>query len=93
LGTRRYVETHASPLRDQENRVNGVLGITRDLTLRRHNELQIQKQLVELRRWRTATLGREDRVLALKQEVNSLLSAAGHPVKYPSAAAPAQVRP
>jgi PAS domain S-box-containing protein len=89
-GTRRYVETHASPLRDQDGNVHTMLAITRDLTERRHSELQIQQQLEELRRWRTATLGREDRVLALKREVNELLIAAGQSERYVSAFEPDQ---
>lgn len=84
-GARRYVETNASPLRDANGQIRAVLGITRDLTGRRNNELQIQKQLDELRRWRTATLGREERIMALKKEVNDLLAAAGQPPRYPSA--------
>ena len=39
-------------------------------------------QLVELQRWREATLGREDRVQALKNEVNELLKQAGQPPRY-----------
>jgi PAS domain S-box-containing protein len=83
-GTRRYVETNASPLRAANGAVHATLGITRDLTRRRNNELQIQKQLDELQRWRAATLGREERVMALKREVNELLVAAGQPPRYPS---------
>ncbi|HUG73534.1 MAG TPA: hypothetical protein VMK82_08940, partial [Steroidobacteraceae bacterium] len=82
--------THASPLRDQDGNVHAMLAITRDLTERRHSELQIQQQLEELRRWRTATLGREDRVLALKREVNELLIAAGQSERYMSAFEPDQ---
>jgi PAS domain S-box-containing protein len=83
--TRRYVETHASPLRDQDGNVQSILGVTRDLTARRRTELQNQDQLEELRRWRTATLGREERVLELKREVNELLIAAGQSERYLSA--------
>lgn len=38
-GTRRWLETHAVPLRDEENTIIGLLGITRDITQ--------QKQLLE----------------------------------------------
>jgi PAS domain S-box-containing protein len=89
-GTRRYVETHASPLRDQDGTAVAVIAITRDLTRRRQNELQIQLQLEELQRWRKATLRREDRVLALKREVNELLAAAGQSERYLSAFDPDQ---
>jgi PAS domain S-box-containing protein len=43
-------------------------------------------QLDELRRWNEATLGREERVLELKREVNSLLETRGEPPRYPTAA-------
>jgi hypothetical protein len=43
------------------------------------------EQLEELRRWHAATVGRENRVLELKREVNELLAKAGQPPRYPSA--------
>ncbi len=91
-GSRLYVETHASPLRGPDGEVYAVLGITRDFTQRRHNELQIQKQLEELHRWREATLGREDRVLALKGEVNELLAQHDLPPRYPSVSPPGEAQ-
>ena len=39
-------------------------------------------QMVELQRWQEATLNREDRVRALKNEVNELLQQAGKPPRY-----------
>ncbi len=47
--------------------------------------LQRQKAEKELRRWHDITLGREDRVIELKREVNSLLRKLGEQPKYPSA--------
>jgi PAS domain S-box-containing protein len=40
------------------------------------------KQLIELRRWYSAMLGREERTLELKKEVNDLLAQAGRPPRY-----------
>ncbi|MDD2829645.1 MAG: EAL domain-containing protein [Sulfuricurvum sp.] len=40
-GTRRWLETHATPLRDSEGNVTMLLGITRDTTERKHNEERI----------------------------------------------------
>jgi PAS domain S-box-containing protein len=45
----------------------------------------LAKQLDELRRWQQVTLGREGRVMAMKQEVNNLLAELGRPPRYPSA--------
>ena len=41
-GTRRWLETHATPLRDNEGNVTMLLGITRDTTERKNHEEQIR---------------------------------------------------
>ena len=46
----------------------------------------LDQQLDELRRWQQVTLGRESRILTIKQEVNSLLAELGQPPRYSSAA-------
>lgn len=55
-----------------------------DMTERREAEEQLRSQLDELRRWQAVMLDREDRVLALKQEVNELLARLGEPARYAS---------
>lgn len=60
----------------------GLFILSLDITPRKRAEEKIQGQLAELQRWHDATLGREERVLALKQEVNELLIAAGAPARY-----------
>ena len=56
----------------------------RDITPRREAEIKIQEQLDELRRWHENTLGREMRVIELKDEVNQALKQAGQPPRYTS---------
>jgi len=56
----------------------------RVITERRAAEAQLTADLDELRRWNEATLGREERVLELKREVNDLLAPLGEPPRYPS---------
>ncbi len=41
-GTRRMLETHAAPMRDSNGAVNSLLGVTRDITERKHAERRIQ---------------------------------------------------
>ncbi len=48
-------------------------------------EDEVREQLKELELWHDVTLGREGRVIELKQEVNALLAGAGQPPKYPDA--------
>ena len=49
-GGRRWLETHAGPLRDASGKITALVGITRDITSRKQNEalLNGQKQVLEL---------------------------------------------
>lgn len=51
---------------------------------RREAEEKNRHQLLELERWRDVTLDRENRIQALKNEVNELLMLAGKPARYES---------
>ena len=56
-----------------------------DITERKRQEMQLKEQIEELRRWHNITLGREDRILELKSEINRLLIEVGKPARYASA--------
>ncbi len=87
-GATLWLETHAAPLRDERGEITALLGITRDITERKRAEQKILAQLDELRRWQDVMLGREDRVLELKREVNALRQRLGEPVRYESPTPP-----
>lgn len=53
-----------------------------DITERKRAEEKILAQLNELQRWYQATLGREDRVRQLKEEVNQLHARLGEAARY-----------
>lgn len=55
-----------------------------EISARQKAEAQMEQQLDELRRWQTATVGREGRVLEIKGEVNALLARLGEPARYAS---------
>lgn len=58
-GRRRWLETHAVPLRDRCNKVTALLGITRDITARKHAEEEIRMHYGELAHAsRVNTMGR-----------------------------------
>ena len=59
--------------------------LEQDMAERKQAETRMAEQIEELRRWHAATIGRENRVLELKREVNELLAKAGQPPRYPSA--------
>jgi PAS domain S-box-containing protein len=60
-------------------------GYTIDITESKHAGELLLSQLDELRRWQQVMLGREERILAMKQEVNALLAEQGRPPRYQSA--------
>jgi PAS domain S-box-containing protein len=61
-----------------------LMGTGIDITDRKQAQEQIEQQLDELRRWQAVMLGREDRTMAVKREVNELLCRLGEPIRYPS---------
>lgn len=64
------------------NDENCVLSITRDISDRKLVEAKLNEQVEELRRWHAVTLGRETRILDLKNEVNEILMKYGEPPRY-----------
>ncbi|MEO6991989.1 MAG: response regulator [Lacunisphaera sp.] len=76
------VEASFRPLRDATGTVGQIVASGIDVTERNHAERRIQEQLDELLRWQNVMVDREDRVQALKQEVNELLARQNQPGRY-----------
>ena len=74
--------------RDANGQAIQMIGTHVDITDRKLTEAKIQSQLIELRHWHNLMLGREDRILELKREINRLLAEAGKPPRYASPGAP-----
>ncbi|MHB1047921.1 MAG: PAS domain S-box protein [Thermoanaerobaculia bacterium] len=81
----RWTRHSLFPQLDADGRVTRIAGFAVDVTELRRSEEALMDQLDELRRWHAATLGREGRILELKQEVNELLAEAGRAPRYASA--------
>jgi PAS domain S-box-containing protein len=78
----KYFEVVLNPIYDSTGTIIGIAGTTRDIDARKKAEIKIQEQVEELRRWNTVTLGRENRVIELKEEVNQLLQQSNLPPRY-----------
>lgn len=85
----RHYINYLSPVLGPNGVVARVAIFALDITSRKHAEEKIHQQLEELRRWHEATLGREERALELKREVNELLRRLNEPPRYASAVPPA----
>lgn len=73
------VEVHLEMTHDEPPLL---MDVVQDITERNKADLKLLQQLEELTRWQQAMLGREDRIISIKQEVNALLVQAGQPPRY-----------
>ncbi|MBU1874373.1 PAS domain S-box protein [bacterium] len=76
------LETSGVPLLDDSGNLLGYRGVDRDVTERKQAEEELQKRLRELEIYYKATMGREGRIIELKQQVNELLAQLGKAKKY-----------
>jgi len=60
-------------------------GTHTDISERKKNEELIHRQLDELQRWQSVMIGREQRTIELKREINALSLRLDEPARYPSA--------
>jgi PAS domain S-box-containing protein len=77
-----WVSVSSTLIWDTAGKPRYFINQVQDITESKLAEKQIQDQLDELRRWNSVTLGRENRILELKLEVNKLLSQAQQPPRY-----------
>ena len=80
-----YIAVRFFIVKDDQGRTVRTYGVNQDITERKQAEILLREQMEELRHWNKITLGREQRILELKHEVNTLLARAGKPAKYDSA--------
>lgn len=78
------IDAAFNPLRDAAGNITAIVGSGIDVTARKQGEQKIRDQLNELLRWQEVMMNREDRVQALKSEVNELLAERGQPPRYTS---------
>lgn len=83
-GTTIDVAIHASGIMDVDENIRFGTAFVNDITERKRLEITMTEQLEELRRWHTIMVGREDRVIKIKQEVNELLTRLDEPPRYES---------
>lgn len=74
------VEVISAPFNDMNGPAIQV--ILRDITENKRSEEKLKEQFVELKRWHSLTLGRENRIQELKLEVNKIRMQSGLDSKY-----------
>lgn len=81
-GTHRTASVTSHIVSDQEHHPVAVEGIARDITERKKAEEALKEQMQKLERFNKLAVGREMKMIELKEEVNALLRGAGHDEKY-----------
>ncbi len=82
-GEIRWLRDYAKPIFDKTcKRVIRIYGASQDITERKRADEKTLEQLDELKRWQNVILGREERIIELKKEVNELLELLGKEKKY-----------
>ncbi len=81
-------EVQAAALTEQQNARVAALKLMEDAVAARKQAeamaVRLAEQVDELLRWQRAMIGREDRIIAIKREVNELLAQLGQPPRYTS---------
>ena len=78
------VEWYDQTLKDRDGQIAGLVSIGQNITKRKQAEDRTRQQLEELRRWHDASIGREERIVELKREVNALVARLGEQPPYKS---------
>jgi len=81
-GENYWVDTTIVPVMGEDGVPNQFVSIRTDITRIKDVEEALQLRLHELQRWKDVTLGREERIQALKREVNEALRSAGKAPRY-----------
>lgn len=74
--------TTNAPLCDETGRIIAIIGVGTDISKRKEDEAIIQRQIDELTTFNKVSVGRELRMVELKQEINHLCAEIGQPPKY-----------
>ena len=83
----RNVIFHKAVFHDNAGEVSGLVGVITDITDRKRAELKLEESLSQVERFNRLMMGREQRIIEMKAQVNALLAELGRPEQYDSVAA------
>ncbi len=81
-GNTHYAEVHGYPILDENNEVVQMIEYSLDITDRKNAEEMTRRNLQELELFSTLTVGREEKMIELKTEINGLFRQLNLPEKY-----------
>ncbi|MBI4708104.1 MAG: PAS domain-containing protein [Candidatus Omnitrophica bacterium] len=81
-GNQRIMEVHGDPVFDDNGKLIYMIEYSFDITDFKKMQEGLQDKLGQLEKFNKVMLGREQRVIELKAEINNLLKKIGEPPKY-----------
>ncbi|MEW6266115.1 MAG: PAS domain S-box protein [Thermodesulfobacteriota bacterium] len=81
-GTIIPTEVVTTLMTDQHGKVTAILGVSRDITERAKVEEELKQYVHDLERFNKLVIGREEKMIQLKEEVNELRTQIGQKTKY-----------
>jgi PAS domain S-box-containing protein len=81
-GTTFWSSLNVQIIYDESGEFAGTMGVVRDITDRKNHEIELNKKLTELQWHFDVAIGRELKMIELKEEINDLLLKAGEKAKY-----------
>jgi len=81
-GTCFQSEYSVTPISDRSGETAGAVVVFRDITERKKSEEELNRRMEELERFNRLTIGREEKMIELKHEINTLLEELGKGKKY-----------
>jgi PAS domain-containing protein len=81
-GEQRLIAWHNVVLWDENKKINAVLSSGEDITERKEAEEELAAKMEELEEFNRLAVGREQRMIELKEEINRLLAERGMELKY-----------
>ncbi|GEM_PF-2455843 len=68
---KRNIVAHAGPIKSEDGRILGAVAVMHDITAMKKVEVELKQRLRELEIFNKAAVGREERIIELKKEVDS----------------------
>ena len=81
-GSQVFCLFNVSPYFDENNEKIGAFAMVTDITARKKGEEELQQNLEDLEKFSSMAIGREEKMIELKEEINELLIQSGKGEKY-----------
>ncbi len=78
----RHIKVAALTVKDEGGKLVSMIGVTWDITDRKEAELELQQNFEDLERFSRLVVGREEKMIQLKEEINHLMGDLGRESKY-----------